>query len=268
MRRIVAYVVLAYAFSWAWWVPLALTGQVTRAGQGWPTHLPGLMGPALAAVVVTAATTGRTGLKDLWSRVVRWRVPMIWYAILGVTAAMLLIPFAVWLVTGEAVTTADFRTYSGAPLLAAPLLVPFVLLVNGFGEETGWRGFLADELLRRTSRGVTALVVWVVWAGWHLPMFWVVANFRDFGVGGTIGWLVGIAFGSLWLTWMYDCASHSIFLVALWHTVYNFATATDATSGLPAAVASTLVMVAAGVVACLPRTWRSPDAKDRSLSPA
>jgi hypothetical protein len=54
--RIVAFVVLAYAFSWALWLPLAIQGVVVEPGQGWPTHLLGLMGPAAAAILVTAAT--------------------------------------------------------------------------------------------------------------------------------------------------------------------------------------------------------------------
>lgn len=55
-RPIAAYLVLACAASWAWWLPMALTGSVARPGVGWPTHLPGLLGPALAAVAVTAAS--------------------------------------------------------------------------------------------------------------------------------------------------------------------------------------------------------------------
>ena len=73
-----AYVALSLLFSWAWWVPMVLAGQVVRAGQGWPTHLLGLTGPALAAVVGTAAADGRPGLADLWARAVRWRVPLRW----------------------------------------------------------------------------------------------------------------------------------------------------------------------------------------------
>ena len=37
---------------------MALLGITTRAGQLWPTHLPGLLGPAISAVVVTGAALG------------------------------------------------------------------------------------------------------------------------------------------------------------------------------------------------------------------
>jgi hypothetical protein len=45
---------LAYARSWSWSFALVARGDVLRAGAGWPTHLPALLGPAVAAFVVTA----------------------------------------------------------------------------------------------------------------------------------------------------------------------------------------------------------------------
>lgn len=253
MRPVVAYVVLAYLLSWIWWIPMAASGTVVDPGQGWPTHLPGLLGPAVAAVVVTAATQGRSGLADLWARIVRWRVGWVYYLIILATAAMALIP----LLTPADRSANDFFLYSGAPSVGL-WVVLFVLVVNGFGEEIGWRGFLADRLLNRFSPAVTALIVWVVWAGWHAPLFLVVGNFRELGVGGTIGWLVGIGFGSVFLTWLYKSANRSILIVALWHTAYNFTTATKASAGVAAAVASTLVIVASVVILLRRASWRRP----------
>src|SRR3954464_11834006 len=85
---LLSYVVLAYAISWAWWIPMALRGDVVRAGVGWPTHLPGLAGPALSAAIVTALAEGRTGLADLGARLTRWRVGWGWWALVVGTAAL------------------------------------------------------------------------------------------------------------------------------------------------------------------------------------
>jgi hypothetical protein len=71
---VLAYFLLTYALSWAWFVPLAVRGETVRAGVGWPTQLPGLAGPALAAVTLTALLEGRVGLRDLATRVIRWRI--------------------------------------------------------------------------------------------------------------------------------------------------------------------------------------------------
>ena len=251
--QVVAYVVLAYLLSWAVWIPLAAKHVTVSTGQGWPTHLVGLMGPAVAAVLVTAVTEGRPGLAGLWARITRWRVRWLWYAVIAGTAALALLP----VVAGAESGIDGVGRYSGAPEVGV-WVVPYVLLVNGFGEEIGWRGFLAEHLLQRQSRAVSALVVWPIWAAWHLPLFWIVGNFRDFGVGGTIGWVVGIGFGSVFLTWLYASAERSILVVALWHTAYNFATATEAGAGVAAAVTSTLVIIASVVILRRPRTWQVP----------
>lgn len=247
---------LAFLLSWAWWLPLALTGKIVEPGEGWPTHLPGLLGPGIAAVLVTAATEGRAGLAELWSRIILWRVRWVWYLLVLATAALALVPLAL----GSSDGAAALR-YSGAPQ-AGLWVIPYVVLVNGFGEETGWRGYLAEHLLERHSRAVTALIVWAVWATWHLPLFWVVGNFREFGAGGTVGWLVGIGFGSVFLTWLYQSASHSILIAAMWHAAYNFTTATEATAAV-AAWSSTLVIIASVVIVARPGSWRRPPSAAR-----
>jgi membrane protease YdiL (CAAX protease family) len=253
MKRAVAYVLLAFALSWVWWLPMALAGVTVGPGQAWPTHLVGLLGPAVAAIAVTAAYDGRAGLVDLARRVLRWRLRCYWWVLLGVTAAAASLP----LITNPTATATDYLDYSGAGQFGF-LTVLYVLLLNGFGEEIGWRGFLADYLLARHSLGVTALVVGGIWAVWHLPLFWVVDTFRDLGVGGTVGWVFGLLGGSIVLAWLYSGSGRSILLAALWHTAFNFTTATTAAAGVTAAVVSTLVMVGAVVIACLPSTWRRP----------
>jgi len=245
------YVGLAFAFSWAWWLPMAAAGQVSRSGQGWPTHLLGLTGPAFAAVVVTALSGGATGLADLWRRAVRWRVGLRWWLLVSATLGLSGLGFARGWWEGDPVPLRDLGLYSGAPAVApgALLLVAiYVLLVNGFGEELGWRGFLADRLLPRFGRLRTATLVWFVWALWHAPLFLVVENFRAFNLLTALGWLVGLWFGSYFLTWLYESTGGSVLLVAAWHTAYNLSTATEATAGLAAAASSTLVMAAAVVL--------------------
>ncbi|HYN30214.1 MAG TPA: CPBP family intramembrane glutamic endopeptidase [Dermatophilaceae bacterium] len=136
-----------------------------------------------------------------------------------------------------------------------------MLVVNGFGEEAGWRGFLADTRLQRHGRAVTAGLVWVIWALWHLPLFWVVCSFRDFGPVEVVGWLVGLLLGSVVLTELYVAGARSVLVVAVWHTAYNVTTATEATAGLVAAVSSTAVMAAAVLLLLRRSAWRGPDVR-------
>lgn len=250
MKRVLVYLAITFVWSWGWWISLAASGVVTYAGVGWPTHLFGLLGPAIGALVTVGIFDGRAGLGDLWSRITKWRVHWWWYVLIVVTAFGAIIP-------GITDLPSTLK-YSGAPEWGLFTIV-VVLVLNGFGEEIGWRGFLADYFLKKHSTVASAFYVWIIWGLWHVPLFWVVSSFMDLGFGGTIGWALGLLSGSIWLTWMYKGAGYSILIVALWHTAFNFSTATDATAGVPAAVISTLVMVASVVVLCFPRVWKKPN---------
>jgi membrane protease YdiL (CAAX protease family) len=51
--------------------------------------------------------------------------------------------------TGGALPSLDgFTRYSGIGAITPLGVVAVALLANGLGEETGWRGFAADRLLR------------------------------------------------------------------------------------------------------------------------
>ena len=80
---LVAYFVLAYALTW-WVYPLLRFNPLIG--------LFGLFGPALAAIIVTAVTEGRPGVRALLGRIVRWRVPVPWYLVaLGLPAVLSLL---------------------------------------------------------------------------------------------------------------------------------------------------------------------------------
>ena len=114
VRALVWFFVLAYMISWAWLITLALGDQTVEQGRGWPTHLPALMGPMLAAIIVTAVVYGATGLRDLGRRVVRWRVGWRWWLVAVSPVLMLPIALLIGRVAGAAVpSTGDFANFTG-----------------------------------------------------------------------------------------------------------------------------------------------------------
>ena len=246
-----AFYLLTFALSWTSWVPDMLAG-------GHRSHFPGLLGPAIAAIVITGLTRGRAGLRDLGSRMRRWRVPARWYLaaaaplLVAVAAAAILQPtgagFPGW---------AAFGQMPGLPDLGLAAVAAGTLLINGFGEETGWRGFALPSIRRWHAKLQASVLVAIPWMLWHLPTF-----FLDSGYRGTLsplvlpGFVVGIIAGSIVLTWLYEGTGCSLLLVALWHTSFNLGSATQAGEGLIAPLVTVFVIVSACVIA---RGWRRSD---------
>src|SRR3954447_18308326 len=80
LRRypLLSFLGIAFAISWTYVLALEVI---------WPlpdtivTTTPALLGPIIAGFVMTAATTGRQGVRELGARIVAWRVPVRWYAV-------------------------------------------------------------------------------------------------------------------------------------------------------------------------------------------
>ena len=80
-RPLLAYFALAYAVTWALWLPYYLS----QSGLGLlPLTLPqalvllGQYGPTVAAFALAAAIGGRAGVRGLLRRYGRWRVGTAW----------------------------------------------------------------------------------------------------------------------------------------------------------------------------------------------
>jgi membrane protease YdiL (CAAX protease family) len=136
MRKhpLISFFVLAYALTW-WIYPLLKFSPLLG--------FPGLFGPALAAMIMAAVTGGRSGLKALLSRTVRWRVGVQWYVVaLGVPTVLSIATAALhYLFGGSAFTQ-----------LGQLSIFDFVIFILVVGEELGWRGYALPQLLERWSR--------------------------------------------------------------------------------------------------------------------
>jgi membrane protease YdiL (CAAX protease family) len=251
-RPLLWFFVLAYGLTWAWWLPLALTGQTVTRGDGWPTHFPGLLGPALAAVLVTAATGGSAGVGELLGRMGRWRIGLSGWLLAASPLALGAIAVLLVGLAGQGwPKPAELGRYSGLPTLGLVVVWLLVVVANGWGEETGWRGYAQEQLQRRRSALTATLVVAVLWAAWHAPMFAVLDSYQSLGLAALPGFFLGLTCGAVVLTWVYNRCGHSILAAAVWHGCYNLAVATQASQGTVAAVVTTVVMVWAIVLVVL-----------------
>jgi membrane protease YdiL (CAAX protease family) len=223
---LLAYFVLAFVGTWLATAPLSL-GQ---DGSGLLAyHLPGWLylliylfsaytGPLLAAYVVIRAEGGTPAVRAWLRRFGQWRVGLQWYlvALFGL--------LVVWLVAYSLV-------YRGAPLLGivqggVALWSLFVgnlligIIVPGYGEEAGWRGFALPRLQARSGPLIASLVLGTLHGLWHLPVFFT-PFLGPFTLAKFTAFLLTALAMTLIYTWMYNNTQGSILLAVLVHAAIN-----------------------------------------------
>jgi uncharacterized protein len=201
---LIIFFVLAYVFSWWPW-PLYALGLA-------PSPIIGF-GPFLAAILVLALTGGRAGVVALLRRIVRWRVAPVWYAV------ALLLPVVI---SGGATmlnVLLGAQPPSPAELGAWTGLIPtffLLLLVPGLGgawEEPGWRGYALPKLQVGRSALLASLILGVVWAFWHLPLY-VIGQLPLNDPLIIVGWTVVF-------TWLFNNTNGSVLIAMLMHNMTN-----------------------------------------------
>ncbi len=245
------FFVLAYGLSWAVEIPLALRARgLIAAPIPWSLHYLAAYGPLLAAIIVTGLTDGQEGLRELFGRMLKWRVRPVWWLVaLAPLVLYALLAIVLRFIPGQEAGPAALGQIDFLPNLGVGALLVW-FLTFGLGEETGWRGYALPRLQRGHSAFSATVVLWVFWALWHLPLF-----FYLYDATILVGFLLGLLAGAITFTWLYNSTGGSILLVAVWHGAFNFVTGClVCKTGVAAAVVSTVVMVWAVVVV----VWLKP----------
>jgi membrane protease YdiL (CAAX protease family) len=149
------FFVVAYVWGWGVFIPMAVLHLDLR----WTVLA--TLGPTVAAVIARHVEAGDY-------RAFRIRGP--WFRVIGATVAgvmLIVIAFAVL----PAVATADARTLHWSVLASLSFYNYSTLLGGPLFEEPGWRGFALPRLQARLGPVRASILLALVWAGWHAPLF-------------------------------------------------------------------------------------------------
>ena len=195
---------LTFALSWALW---SLAGLVPM-GTPFRTalFLPGTFAPAFVGLWL--------GGRSLVDRAFIWPVKARWYgfALFYMAAVKLAAAVVHRLATGTwpAIEADPWFVFLGATLVSTPFQA---------GEEIGWRGFALPRLTERLGLAGASLILGIVWAAWHLPLFFIAGT--DTTGQSFPFFLVSVTAISVGLAWLYARAAGSLLLVMLMHAAAN-----------------------------------------------
>ena len=222
---LVSFFVLAYAGAWLLELPVVLS----RTGTGLlPYTLPPVVvlvliaaatftGPTMSAFVMVRVTEGEDGPKRLLRRYVLWRVKLRWYLFV-----LLVIPASV--VLGAIVLPGVLASYQPVTLgmaLGYPLAFVATFVLGGpLGEEPGWRGFALPRLQAAYGPLIGSIVLGVLWASWHLPLFWS-GVWTPPTVANIVMFLVMITLLTIVMTWVFNNVGGSLLITMLMHASFN-----------------------------------------------
>src|SRR3954451_7095611 len=207
-----AMLVMMFAVSWAVLIPPALAGIDLV-----PVFLliAVLFGQLLPAVLVTAAVGGRPAVRELFSRVFRWRVNIVWYLV-----AFLAIPAAALLMTLVVSGTGALHALLTDPSIILGYLVALTALpLVNLWEEMAWTGVVQARL--GASRGplLAALITGPLFTLVHLPLR-LGQPLGKLGLGLLGAAILGTGL-RIMIGWLYYASGGSILIAAITHVTFN-----------------------------------------------
>jgi uncharacterized protein len=166
----------------------------------------------LPAVLISAAVGGRPAVREIFSRVFRWRVQLRWYLL-----ALLLIPVSC-LAISTLYGPENWTTLVTEPAVILAFLNQLTILpLVNLWEETAWTGMIQDPLGHRYGPVAAAFITGPLFGLAHLPL-----RIGEPNALFTLLPFMALAIGMrLVLGWLYYSSGRSILIAAIVHVVYN-----------------------------------------------
>ena len=218
---LVAFFALTFAATWISWLIAWVLSD--RSAMGFPAPgLPlvifylGVFAPGFVAVGLTVRREGAAGVRALLHRLLQLRAGAGWYVF--ALAYMAAIKLAAALIHRLALGV--WPRFGSEPFyLMVAATIGSMVVFGQSGEETGWRGYALPRLASRLGLGGASVVLGVLWALWHLPLFFIAGT--DTAGQSFPLYLLQVTALSVAIAWLYANTNGSLFLTMLMHSAIN-----------------------------------------------
>ncbi len=265
-RNLVVFFVATFIWTWAFYAPIALSGNSPYQMPWMILLVLGGAGPSIVGVAMALLTYDKEQRRDYWRRCFslrRIKLPW-WLVIFLILPAILVLSSAVDVAIGGTLPGMDQLRSLMANPMAWPLAILISFMSGPWSEEFGWRGYALDPLIKRFNTIPGSIGLGLIWGVWHLPLFFMSATWHgQIGFGLTGFWTfmlhsVGLA---LVMTWVYSNTNRSILSGMLIHFTTNFTGQLLAPLSSRVDVVRAVLLLVLGVTGCvlLDRRTRSQE---------
>ncbi|TFG07499.1 MAG: CPBP family intramembrane metalloprotease [Promethearchaeota archaeon] len=247
---LILYFMLAYFFSWIFWIPRLVVVSYPHQFQGIniisilsQLFILGGLGPLISAAIVIHLQEGKEGLKKWGAECVKWRVNYHWYLV------VFLLPLSFFLL-------ADLIFFLLGGVIGMNITDPlfiiiaffYILFLGGGLEEPGWRGYAQPRMMGKLDVLKLGVTLGLIWSFWHLPLFFIPGSSQH-GIffPGYLIYTTGIA---LVIAWIYN-NTRSVFLCILFHTMFNLSAGLFAPSLTDLTYGMILIIILYGLIVIL-----------------
>jgi len=222
----VRFFLITFLITWiSWFVAAWFSYQKGMAGLQILIMVPGLFAPFIAVLVMLGSAKNKQLWKDFWDRLSLKKINLRY-----LPAILLIMPFALFLATALSLLfgqSADqFLLSSGYKIMdGQALLSLLILFLAPTLEELGWRGYGVDSLRSKSSLFKTTLLFALLWALWHLPLFFINGYYQhelwDTSLVYVINFFAQVLVATVLMNWMYYKNNRNITAAILFHFMFN-----------------------------------------------
>jgi len=177
------FFVVTFAWSWLVWLPLVLAsagilplGKDLVSALSTPATIVAAFGPAAGTFYCLKTLHGKDAIRQYLRGLLDFRLG--WRAWL---LPILVLGGSTWIAWMLPELWGEPRVEMLLPSVwMFPPWVLFVILLGGGQEELGWRGYILDPLEARLGPWLGNLVLGVIWAFWHLPLYFIPGTGQTF----------------------------------------------------------------------------------------
>jgi CAAX protease family protein len=243
-RELLIYFILAFVFTWSISLFIILSTLGNKKPAPLWLHSFTAYGPFAAALIVEGIYRGKGGIKHLLKRIVRWKIGYWWFVISAWSLIFVLIFSEIisFLITGKNFNFIGLGKLDNLPYTGIVGAWLFSVVNSGIGEETGWRGFALPRLQKSESAFKSTIILSIIWALWHLPYFFYMPSYMEWGVLSFPGVVLALILGGFIFTWLYNSTKGSILAVAMWHGSFDYITTNKAATELGIVIACGVIL--------------------------